>query len=354
MKKISWLIGIVVVIIVVIIASHKNPNVNKTVKIGVILPLTGDLAFLGEPAKQAAQFAIEDMVSSSSLKYQLIFEDDQFNGQRAATAANKLVSIDKVNALITFGSSGGNVVNPIATKNKVIHFGIASDPKVSDGKYNFNHWTPPKEEVRVMVKQLDERGIKSVGIIVDNQAGMLAVAEELKKQLQDTKVAIVADETFNIGEKDFRALIAKVQPKNPQIYILICFSPELEILARQMKDGGIKTSMTSIESFDQTTEPKLFNGYWYVSASDPGVGFIESFKNRSGKTPGFGSANVYDILGIIITAFGKNQTDTVLSSDQISEELHKIQDYKGAMGNLSIEDNGSVFSEATVKTVSAK
>lgn len=352
-KIILWVVIIAVVVIALVVANSGGTKETGPIKIGVILPLSGDLAMLGEPAQKAAQFALENHLGTRH-QYQLIFEDDQFNGSKAVTAANKLISVDKVDAIITFGSSGGNVVKPLATQNKIIHFAIASDPTIADGKYNFNHWTPPSEEARVMVQQLQQRNITKIGLFTVNQAGMLAVANELRSQLSSTSISVVSDQVFNIGEKDFRTYIAKAQSSDAQIYVLFCFTPELELLAKQMKDAGINTPTTAIESFDQTNKPELFDGYWYVSASDPSVDFVNQFKQKFNEVPSFGTANVYDVVGMIITAIENDKSPGNPDAEKISADLHQLQNYGGSMGNLSIGNNGLVLSQATVKTVKAK
>lgn len=341
---------VVIVIIVLLIVSGGKKSESGPIKIGVIMPLSGDLAFLGEPGKKAAELALENFPNKKN-KYELVFEDDQFNAVKAATAANKLISVDKVQAILTFGSSGGNVVNPLAEKNKIIHFGVASDPHVADGNFNFNHWTPPAEEVRALVAELKKRNITKIAIVTPNQAGMKAITDELKNQVKDTNIQVVNEQIHNIGDKDFRSLITKLNEGKPELVVLTSYSPELEILAKQMKDIGFKTPLTSIEGFDQTSEPALFDGYWYASASDPTGEFTKMFSEKTGANVAFGTGNAYDIISLLVTGFenvGSSDTDKVVS------ELYKIEDFKGAMGNLSIDNNGLVLSTATIKTVSAK
>lgn len=352
MKKSTWWIVtiIVVIIIILVVSGSAKPAVNEPIKIGIILPLSGNLAFLGEPAKQGAELALASFKDTKH-KYELIFEDDQFTAEKAITAANKLIFVDKVNAIVSFGSSGGNVINPLAEKNKIIHFGVASDPNVAIGKYNFNHWTPPAEEVRALVAELENRGIKKIGILTANQDGMLAISTELKKQIQGTGIEVILDQMFNIGEKDFRSLIVKIKQSLPEIFVMINYTPELEILGKQMKDAGIKTPMTSVEGFDQTTQPKLFNGYWYASASDPTGEFTNAFKEKYGKVPGFGTGNAYDIVSLLVATFESTDTNGNPSSDEVVDQLLKIKGFKGAMGDLSVDSDGLVLSTATIKTV---
>ena len=107
-KNIVIVIGIVLVCLVVLgvyaINSEGRPGTNPTIKIGVTLPLTGDEATLGESNRNAIHLAASKLPSSTKYNYQLIFEDDQFNPALGASAVNKLISIDGVSALISFGS----------------------------------------------------------------------------------------------------------------------------------------------------------------------------------------------------------------------------------------------------------
>ncbi len=347
-KTVWWIAGIVIIIAIVIIATRGGDRETGPIRIGVIIPLSGNLAFLGEPAKQAAEFALENFKDTKH-KYEFIFEDDQFSAEKAVTAANKLISIDKVDAIISFGSSGGNAVNPLAEKNKVIHFAVASDPKVADGTYNFNHWTPPSEEVRVLIAELQRRSIKKIGVLTANQGGMLAITQEIKKQIIGTDIQITTEQVFNIGEKDYRSLILKIKQNLPDIFVMVSFTPELEILGKQMIDAGIKTPMTSVEGFDQTSQPELFDGYWYASASDPSGEFVKSFQDKFGKNPAFGTGNAYDIVSLLVTAY--ENTDSAQTPNEVVNQLLNIKGFKGAMGDLSIGNDGLVLSTATIKTV---
>ena len=348
----KWFVGAIVLIVLIIagFSTFRSPVGTGLIKIGVILPLSGNLAFLGESAKQGAELALEKYGDSKN-KYELIFEDDQFDAKKAVTAAQKLISIDKVSAIVTFGSSGGNSVKPIAEQNKILHFAVATDPNTADGKHTFNHWTPAKEEVRALVAELISKNIKKIGLLTVNQEGMLAIANEITKQTADTDISIITNQKFNVGEKDFHTLITKVKESSIEMLVMVNYSPEIEILGRQIKAAGIKTPMTSVEGFDQTTDPKLFSGYWYASASDPSGDFINAFQTKYSKAPGFGTGNVYDIVTLIITASEKATNHIKPTADQTISKLLEIKDLKGAMGNLSIGSDGMVLSKATIKTV---
>ena len=103
MKKI--IIGIVAVVLIIVGISYFRKNSNQPIskepiKIGVILPLSGDVAFIGEAAKNAAILAKESF-GKTEKTYELFFEDDQSDSKKTVSAFRKLVDVDKIRAVGT-------------------------------------------------------------------------------------------------------------------------------------------------------------------------------------------------------------------------------------------------------------
>ncbi len=114
----------------------------EQIKIGLITPLSGNMSEVGAAFRDAALLATKDLSAEGSI-VQLVVEDDQLSSRAAASAAQKLIAVDKVDGIISTWSYGGSVVAPIAEKNKIPHIGIAWDPTIARGKFNFMHLTPP-------------------------------------------------------------------------------------------------------------------------------------------------------------------------------------------------------------------
>lgn len=348
-KTLKIVITTIVTVLVVgmIISSQKSIKQGNIIKIGVTAPLTGDLAFMGEGFKNSillAQKDIEKNFGKTNHEYEIVFQDDSFDPVRGASAAHKLINTDKVNAIVSFGSSVGNAVSPIAEEAHVPHINaIASDPHVAIGDYNFVHWTPPVGEAKLLLEQFNKKGIKTAVIFEQNQAGVIAVTEAIRKYAGEYGVNVLATEKFNGDEKDFRTLIAEAKPMKADIYILEAMSPSLEILAKQLRDSGSKTPVTSIETFEYTEQMSMFEGDWYVYALDPTTVFTEDYKTTYGKNPQVGSPNGYDIVNFIVMASEKG--------DSIKEGLYSIQNYSGAVGKVSIDKDGMVVSEPTLRMI---
>ncbi|HEY0908388.1 MAG TPA: ABC transporter substrate-binding protein [Candidatus Paceibacterota bacterium] len=352
-KHAKIILGILVVAALFVwgVVSQKNVSDMSVIQIGLMAPLSGNVAFLGEGIRDAAIMAERELNArpESKYAYEVIVEDDAFDVKKTASAVQKLVSIDRVSALISLASAAGNVVNPVAERNHIVHFGIASDPNVANGDYNFVHWTPPAEEAKVFVSELKRRGYKKVAILGANIQGVAAVAEAVIQETNGTDVSVVNNQVFDFGTKDFRTMIVKAETTRPDIYLLLAFSPELEIMTGQIRDLGVKASVTSIESFEQSDRPQMYEGLWYVNAADSTNEFNEAYKSLYGRVPSLGAGNAYDIVHLIATAAEKVSGNP--TPDKIAEKLYEIRGERGALGELSVGPEGLVRSKAVVREI---
>lgn len=349
-KTVKIIIAVTVIVLVVwgITASRNINTSQQTIKIGLSLPLTGNVAILGEPAKKAAELALRD-VGETKYKYELVFEDDQFNPVKSATAASKLINIDKVIGIISFGSGTGNAIRSIAESSKVSQFALASDPTVAQGTYNYIHWTPAFKEGELLAKELVRRNYKSIAIIDTNHPGPLAVTDAIKKALQGTEARIVSYNLTNVGEKDFRTIINKIKAAKADIVVLEMFSPEIEIAAKQMKELGLSVPVTSVETFEWSSEPQLFEGQWFVSDSVV-HDFNKKYETAYGKLPMAGSSYVYDLLSLLISL--QEKSSKPLKAEEIPGLISKMGTYNSPVfGNIEIDKDGFFLTEATVKVI---
>lgn len=353
-------IGVVAVIPIILgiisVVANKNVEAKPTVRIGVTLPLTGDVAMLGQNSKAALLLAQEQLSENTKYNYEIVFEDDQFKPQIGASTANKLISIDNVSVLFSFGSPVGSVVSPIAEKSKIPHINFfASDMSVADGDYNFVHYTPPYKDSEVFIRELNNRGIKTVVFFgQQDNPGVGAIIAAFEKDIKNTDIEVLSNQKFNTGTRDFRTQIAAVKNLNPDIYVLQATSPELETLTKQLREAGIQTPVTTMEAFEFSSELSLFEGMWYVNAADPQQWFVDLFiKKYPEDTPKFGAANGYDAFNLIVKAAEDvGDGKTVPSREEIRDALSKIRGFDGALDdNLSVDENGIVVSDAVVREI---
>jgi len=358
-KTIKIVVGIVVLILAVwgisSLFATKGPETKQTIKIGVTLPLTGDVAMLGQSAKNAMLLAKSQLPQNTKYNYEFVFEDDQFKPSVGASTANKLISVDGVSALVSFGSPVGNVVSPIAEKAHILHVNdFASASSVANGDYNFIHYTPAYEDSKLFISELNKRGIKKIAFFgQQDNPGVTAIIGAFEKDIKNTDIQVLSTQKFNTGTRDFRTQINAVKNLNPEIYVLEASSPELEILTKQLREAGIKTPVTTMEAFEFSDQLSLFEGMWYVNGADPMTWFVDLYTKAYNDSPKFGAANAYDVVNLIVQAAEKAGNGKIIpTSTQIKDALVSVKGFNGAVGNnLSIDADGLVISKAVVRII---
>ncbi len=345
--------GIIFAAAVFLFAGCQKPGTRETFRIGMVADLTGNYAFIGQGMKNAMLLA-KDKLRGNRYNYELLFEDDQADPKLSASAASKLINVDRVDAIVSIEASAGHIISALATENNIIHFGITTVKSVAEGDNNFIHWTPPVEQARVLAGEFQKRNIRRVAIFKSRALEDWSMyVQELRRIIKDTDIRIVTEQTFQAGRKDFRSMIAEARQKQPDIYVLLCSTPALEILAKQIREAGIKTPLTSIEAFEGTQEAALFEGYWYVSSAEPTAGFVNAYKQKYGRTPPLCSGNAYDIFNLIVNAVERagSSSSKKPSAEKISKALRNIKNFPGALGNLTVREDGVVLSKASVKMI---
>ncbi len=343
-KNTIWVI-LAVILVILIMRGVSSNSESATIKIGAILPLTGANAQVGEGLRDALNFALQEYKGDS--KFELIFEDCALDPKTAVTAATKLINIDKVQVMVDAYAPIGNAVSPLAEKAKIPHLSIAFDPNIAKGDYNFMHFTPPSSVSELFISELEKKGISSVAVLRINNQGIQSVFDEFKGQVASTSIRIVADEIFPPGERDLRSRITNMKQSKPQLYVLLSIPPELEIAMEQLKSLAINNVSTMVY-FELSPKRELFNDLWFVGTQLPAAGFVERYESFYKKPITFAVPNMYDIFNLIAYAADHSNTK---GSEGIKDELLKIKNFDGALGNLTVDSQGIVISGAQLKII---
>jgi len=161
----------------------QNTTSNPTpqgLKIGVLLPVTGDLSAFGQPMVKAIDMAIETANSCGGVlgqPVQVIKEDDRTSETAGAEAMNKLATIDKVGGVVgAFGSGISSAALAVAVPNQVVMVSPASTSTVftdraKAGEFQdlWNRTAPPDTyQAAALAKLAYKKGFRKVSTIVIN------------------------------------------------------------------------------------------------------------------------------------------------------------------------------------------
>lgn len=318
-----------------------------TIKIGFIAPLTGEAAAIGTVNRAAVELATEEINSiAGGQRFEIVYEDGQCNATKATNAAQKLINIDKVVAILGGTcSTETSAFGPMAMTNKVIVISHSSSaPSLSNlGKYFFRSYPSDLFQGKFAAEYVyNTLNAKKVAILHHNNDWGTGIKDVFVERFTELGGEITLVEGASQDSRDYRTALSKIKTSNPDLIYMPTY-PEGGIVAiRQAWDLGIRTKIMGGDAWD---DPKLWKevvdrGDLEFSVVSSSLG--EDFKAKIlTKTQGtditVGTSNAYDNMKLIAQAIGRVGIDP----DKLADELRQT-DYNGVSGHISFDQNGDL------------
>ena len=144
-----------------------------TVRFGAIVPLSGDMALHGVEIQRSMLMALEaEARPGNHYDYKIVFEDNGLALARSVSAAQKLISIDKVETVLTLWPPSAGAVLPFTERAQVLHYTIAWDPELArKNKFLLSHQCMVDEIARSTLRLLRREGKMRVAFLHMEEAG---------------------------------------------------------------------------------------------------------------------------------------------------------------------------------------
>lgn len=217
----------------------------KPIKVGVLLAYTGDLGSYGKVMKNGAILASEIVNENGGVlkrKLELVHRDSQTDPTMAVDAAQKLIDIDKVVAIVGSISSGETIpiTTSIAADKKIVVISpSATSPEITNLNDNdFLFRTVPSDALQceVLASTAKEQGFKKLSIIYVNNSYGEGLAETMKGAFEVMGGNILESVAFNPNQPTYRSELQKAVKNKPDALLVIAY-PE----------NGVKVLRESIE-----------------------------------------------------------------------------------------------------------
>jgi branched-chain amino acid transport system substrate-binding protein len=222
------------------------------IKIGVIYPLTGVAAAAGSYQKAGVEMARDKMNAEGGVigrPIQLFVEDGANDPAQSVSAAEKLVTRDKVDAMIAaWGSSPTLAVSASVTKKYGIPHVVdtASSVKVTllDGKrpnpWLFRISPTSRMEAEGLEKALGPKmGFSKVAFMAVNNDWGRGAAEEFGKVVKKTNGTVVTTEIINADATDFLTQLTKIKNSEANSIIITSDQAQVSLILKQHKQLGM-------------------------------------------------------------------------------------------------------------------
>lgn len=358
-RRIIAPIGIVLVIIGLLVAAlwwkdDAPTDGQRELVIASIIPLTGAGAEFGGYNREAVELFVEDYNKAikGGRKVRHVFQDSKSTPRDGVGAAQAILLGEKPAAMQVQLSGVSMAVAPVAAENDLLLFTIAGTGGPKDAcKSAFRNYPAPEltaeETARVF---LDRKNDAKVAILRMNDEFGLSVAKAFRAKLDQMKVGVVADETFEKAATDFRAPVTKILGASPTVVYLVGFGNPMGRIIVQLHELGYKGEILGgpeIAFADVLGVAKqAAEGVKYLdlaftadSKSEPTQEFVSRYREKYGRAPTAVSAVVYDGWSLILSAIDKAGTSR---TEVVARSLTLVTNYPGVCGSLSVSDNRDV------------
>jgi branched-chain amino acid transport system substrate-binding protein len=348
---------------VVFLAVSVSFAAEPPIKIGSVLRLSIG-AEHGIPSKRGVLMAVDQFNKAGGLdgrKVEVIFEDEKDSPTAAVNAVKKLIDVDKVVAIVGPMTSGATLASyKNGDEAKVVMITpTATTPKVSSASpYLFRGCSRIDTQAKALTDYIAKTyKPKTVAIFYSNEPYGKGCAKVFGDDFEKLGIKKVAEESFNRGDRDFKAQLTKIKAANPDILFIPGYTPETAPAASQARQLGLKQRIIGVygdmdpeyaKLAGKAAEGHLIAGEYDEDYNTP--------KNKKFREEYFKEAKENkEPVNIMFAGLLYDATDLVLqgmkangpTSEGIKKYLDNVKDFDGVTGKLSFDKNHDVVKSGT-------
>ncbi len=352
MRNKGWIVAAVLLLVAILAffvwKGQEKGEEKEVVKIGVILPLTGDAAVYGEAMKNGVDLAYSQ--SKVKNKVNLIFQDDQGETSKSNSSTQFLLTKD-VNAIIGGAQSKtAEVIIPTLKERGIplISPGASSVEFDTISNYFFRLWPSDSYEGKILAEHISSKHPNSkMAIFYTNSSYGVSIEKTFTENLLKNGNTIVFNERFEEGASDYKSQLLKLKQSNAENLFLPGYIKEIKIIITQMIEMGINMNIYGTISLKDEELYKLAkDADLNIHFSQPKVDttentaslFISMYEKQYDKEPDVFAKNAYDCLYVILESIENN----AITPEEIKNYLLGRQ-FNGASGTFSFDKKGNVI-----------
>lgn len=347
-----------------------NANV---IKLGFIGPLTGDYANYGTYCRDAALLAVKEFNETEASKLGYTFEivdiDSAADNNKALAAVEKLSSDKRVMGIAgpvitseTFvvaercQNEGLTIISPSATHKDI----------TSIGDYIFRTVISDGLQGEVAGAYFAQKlGLKKIAVLYTVNDYSQGLYEGMKASFEKNPgCQIVAAETCNIGDKDFRSQLTRIRSTDAEAIYIPNYTEEMAQILEQAAQLGITLPFVSGDGFSNPVIYELAGNYTegVIYVAPPQVketplyaNFVAAYTEEYGHAPDSFATNMYDGTNVYIEAVKRLKAEgKEVTRESLRDSVAATKDFVGAAGVINFASNGDLIADQGVYKVENK
>ncbi|GAA1874296.1 branched-chain amino acid ABC transporter substrate-binding protein [Lapillicoccus jejuensis] len=345
----------------------------KTVKIGVIAPLSGDLSALGKGIQHSVELAVKEANANNTVpgwKLEVEPVDDEAKADVGKNAATKLAADDQVVGVVgDLNSSVSQQTQPIfaaanitqispANTNPSLTIGADSASPKRTYKTYFRTCTTDAVQGPFAAQYLLAQGIKQVATINDKKTYGQGLVNAFTTEFKKGGGTITGAFTINPDESNYQTVVSQAAATSPKAVYYGGEYPQAGPLSQQMKAAGLNVPLMGGDGIYDPQYIKLAgaksDGDLATSvgapteSTDAGKKFLASYQAAGYAEPAaaYGGYS-YDAANAIIAALKTSLSGAsdVKSARQATVDAVGKVSFDGVTGKVAFDEYGDTTSK---------
>lgn len=342
------------------------PTETGPIKIGVIAPMTGDAAAYGEPMANVLRMAVEEVNATGGVDgrlMELIVEDGKCSGASGTSAAQKLVNVDGVKAIIGGFCSGETIpAVPIVAAAKVVMVsGGASSPDLTGISPYFFRTNPSDSAQGKVLAQIayNDKGWRKVAFLQEQTDYALGIYKAFNEEFVRLGGS-TTNESFASNVTDVRGVITKAKATNPDALFISAQTPAVvsRVLTQVSQSNWKPALMVNdvvpgdpelLKNSSALLEGALTAEFGTNPQNPKFQTLVNNYKAKYGSEPPFQSyaQTMYDAVYLLKEGLAKAGED----GEKLAQWSRTIKNWDGASGKITILESGDRDSGHTMKVI---
>ncbi len=338
----------------------------EPVRIGFFMSITGRDASFGEASLAGARIAVDEINGAGGVlgrRVELVVEDDRSLAGESATAAKKLISRDRVVALVGECSSARTLEAAVVSQASGIPLvtPASTSPRVTQvGDTVFRVCFIDSFQGEVMATFARRRlGLRRAALLIDSTAPYsVGLADYFSRTFTALGGEVVASQKYAGTDTDFRAQLTAIRAAAPDALFLPGYYVAAGLVARQARDLGLGATLLGGDGFEApqlleiggaALEGACYSTHFAAENTGPvSRAFVERFQRRFGTVPNGLAALTYDAVRLVADAIGRAGTT---ERTALRRALASTRGFPGATGMTTINANRDADKDAAIITV---
>jgi branched-chain amino acid transport system substrate-binding protein len=324
------------------------------IKIGEVDPLSGGVSQFGIGCHQGIALALDQINAAGGVlgqQIELVTEDDQSKPGQSATAVRKLITQDKVAALLGDATSSATLESaPIAQANKIpMITPSATNPRITQvGDFIFRVCFLDELQGRVIARFARQKlhAAKIFTLVDVKQDYSVDLEKFFKDEFTKLGGSIVGEQSYSSGDTVFRAQLTAIRGLHPDAIYVPGYYQEVALIVKQGRQIGLTMPFLGCDGWANQAliaiGGKAMDGCYFTNHFSPEdqspivKEFVGKYREKYGSLPDTFAALGYDAASILCDSIKRGASSDSL---QIRDALAKTTSFEGVTGVISLDAN---------------